>query len=72
MSLTFGWVIGEIVRRTDPKQRAFSRFVAAEICAPLAIDSLWLGAPESEWHRVAALDAPPEAPVTDPSYRPDN
>ena len=72
MSLTFGWVIGEIVRRTDPKQRAFSQFVAEEICAPLAIDSLWLGAPESEWHRVAALDAPPEAPVTDPSYRPDN
>lgn len=72
MSLTFGWVIGEIVRRTDPKQRPFAKFVAEEICAPLGIDSLWLGAPEAELHRVATLDDPPPVPLSDPTYRPDN
>ena len=59
MSFTFGWPVAEVVRRTDPKGRPFAAFVQEEICAPLAIDSLWIGVPEEEEHRVAKLtDAP--------------
>ena len=35
---TFGWIVAEIVRRTDPKGRSFGAFVQEEICAPLGID----------------------------------
>ena len=44
-SYTFGWIIGELVRRTDPRSRSFSDFVREEICVPLAADSLWFGIP---------------------------
>jgi CubicO group peptidase (beta-lactamase class C family) len=53
LSMTFGWLLGEIVRRTDPHRRAFSAFVAEELCAPLGIDALWLGVPEDQLQRVA-------------------
>ena len=35
LAYTFGWVIGEIVRRTDPKGRPFGAFVQEELCQPL-------------------------------------
>jgi len=43
MSYTFGWVIGEVVRRTDPRSRQFGTFIQEEICQPLNLDSLWVG-----------------------------
>ncbi len=55
LAYTFGWIIGEIVRRTDPKRRPFGRFVQEEICAPLGIESLWLGIPDEVEPRVAKL-----------------
>jgi CubicO group peptidase (beta-lactamase class C family) len=55
LSYTFGWLIGEVVRRTDPKGRDFARFVQDEICTPLVMDSFWLGVPASELPRVAPL-----------------
>lgn len=62
-SYTFGWIVGEIVRRTDPKQRQFGRFVQEEICQPLGIDSLWLGIPDEVEPRVAKLtNAPTSLP----------
>ena len=62
MSLTFGWVVAEIVRRTDPKRRPFFSFVQDEILRPLGIDDLWIGLPASAHPRIARLvDAPPRA-----------
>jgi CubicO group peptidase (beta-lactamase class C family) len=61
-SYTFGWIIAECVRRTDPKQRDFGRFVQEEVCAPLGIDSLWIGIPPAVEPRVAKLTNMP-APV---------
>ena len=55
MSYTFGWVVGEVVRRTDPKHRPFGRFIQEEICQPLGIDSLWAGIPDAVEPRVAKL-----------------
>ena len=54
-SYSFGWLIGEIVRRTDPQQRDFGRFVREEIADPLGIADLWIGVPRSELHRGAML-----------------
>src|SRR5262249_43072427 len=58
LSYTFGWLIGEVVRRTDPQHRPFGHFVQEEVCEPLGIDSLFLGVPPEEEHRVADLTFP--------------
>jgi CubicO group peptidase (beta-lactamase class C family) len=55
-SLTFGWLLGEIVRRTDPKHRPFSHFIQDEIAQPLGIADLWIGLPEEHNERVAIMD----------------
>jgi CubicO group peptidase (beta-lactamase class C family) len=63
LAYTFGWIIGEIVRRTDAKERPFGTFVQEEICAPLGIDSLWIGIPDEVEPRVAKLtNIPPPSP----------
>jgi CubicO group peptidase (beta-lactamase class C family) len=54
-SYTFGWIIAECVRRTDPKGRPFGRFVQEEICAPLGIDNLFIGIPDAAEPRIAKL-----------------
>jgi CubicO group peptidase (beta-lactamase class C family) len=58
LSMTFGWLIGEVVRRTDPAGRPFDRFVRDEICVPLGMDAFFLGVPEAERARVARLSFP--------------
>jgi CubicO group peptidase (beta-lactamase class C family) len=65
--LVFGWIVGEVVRRTDPARRGFDRFVAEEVCAPLGISDLYLGVPDTELGRVATIlvDASRE-PLADP------
>lgn len=60
---TFGWIIGELVRRTDPRRRGFGAFVQEEICAPLGISDLWLGIPSEAEERVATLIDLPPAPA---------
>lgn len=72
MAYTFGWVVGEVVRRTDPKHRPFGSFIQEEICQPRVIDNLWAGIPPEVKPRVAKLTdmppVPPGAPGTqDPS-----
>jgi CubicO group peptidase (beta-lactamase class C family) len=54
-SYTWGWLVSEIVRRTDSKKRDFGRIVQEEICQPLGIKSLWLGIPDSVIPRVAKM-----------------
>ncbi|MDE8344634.1 MAG: serine hydrolase, partial [Acidocella sp.] len=55
-SLTFGWLLGELVRRTDKQHRPFGQFIQQEIAAPLGIDDLWIGLPEALDPRVAIMD----------------
>jgi CubicO group peptidase (beta-lactamase class C family) len=54
-AVSFGWVIGEIVRRTDPKPRSFRDFVLQEICEPYGIADLWIGIPDAVEPRIAKL-----------------
>jgi CubicO group peptidase (beta-lactamase class C family) len=53
--LIWGWILGEVVRKTDPKKRPFADFVYDEICRPLDIRDFYLGVPDSELHRIATL-----------------
>ncbi len=57
---TFGWILGEVVRRVDG--RPFGQFVQEEICAPLDLDGqLYFGIPDAAEPRVATAEllAPP-------------
>lgn len=54
-SMTFGWIVGEIVRRSDPDHRDFRQFVLDEIGGPLKLADLWLGIPDEAEARVAAM-----------------
>ena len=51
-ALTYGWLIGEVVRRVSG--RSLGRFFADEIAGPLGLDT-WIGLPEEHEHRVAPL-----------------
>jgi CubicO group peptidase (beta-lactamase class C family) len=72
LSYTFGWILGEVVRRTDPLHRTFRDFVIEELLDPLGIDDLHLGVPpESDGviHRIATLSAPGYAPIPEDHAR---
>jgi CubicO group peptidase (beta-lactamase class C family) len=47
-ALNFGWMINELVERTDPRGRDPGRFLAEEVFAPLGIDEAWVGLPDDE------------------------
>ena len=53
---SFGWLLGEIVRRVDG--RTIGAFFAEEVAAPLGLD-FWIGLPEAQEPRVATLVPPP-------------
>ncbi|MDB6103155.1 MAG: beta-lactamase, partial [Gammaproteobacteria bacterium] len=53
LSMTFGWMVGELVRRTDPAHRSLGRFIREEIATPLGITDLWVGIPDSAEVRIA-------------------
>jgi CubicO group peptidase (beta-lactamase class C family) len=63
--LVWGWLIGEIVRRTDPDHRPFETFVAEEICAPLGVTDFHLGVPGADLPRVAKLSGGNEFSIVD-------
>jgi CubicO group peptidase (beta-lactamase class C family) len=59
---TFGWIIGELVRRITGV--TLGQFFAAEIAAPLGLD-FWIGLPAEHEPRVATLYPPePQAMAT--------
>ena len=60
-AVTYGWLVGEIVRRISG--RSVGRFFADEVAGPLGLD-FWIGLPEDQEHRVAPLI--PITPPTDP------
>ena len=53
-ALTYGWLVGEIVRRVTG--RSLGGVVARDIAAPLGLDGLYLGCPPDQRHRVAPLE----------------
>jgi CubicO group peptidase (beta-lactamase class C family) len=53
LSMTFGWILGELVRRADPLHRSLGRFVREEIAQPLGISDLWIGIPDDVEPRIA-------------------
>jgi CubicO group peptidase (beta-lactamase class C family) len=53
LSMTFGWIVGELVRRTDPAHRSLGRFIREEVASPLGITDLWVGIPDSVESRIA-------------------
>lgn len=55
---TFGWLLGEIVRRVDG--RPLAQFAREELCAPLGIHDFYLGIPDAVAPRVATLRQSPE------------
>ena len=64
-ALTFGWLAGELIRRTDG--RSPGQFVADEIAGPLGVD-LWIGLPEEQEPRVSPIIG---RPLTEDNPRPD-
>ncbi|MER7003267.1 serine hydrolase domain-containing protein [Dactylosporangium sp. NPDC000555] len=54
-SISYGWQVGEIVRRTDPKGRGFAEFAHDEIFQPLGIEDYYLGMGGRNHDRVATL-----------------
>ena len=57
---TYGWLVGEIVRRADPAGRTPGPFLREEIAGSLGLD-LWIGLPEAEEPRVARLVPPADS-----------
>ncbi len=53
-ALTYGWLVGEIVRRVSG--RSIGSVVRTEISEPLGLDGLYLGLAEDQRHRVATLE----------------
>lgn len=54
-AVSFGWIIGEIVCRTDPGNRSFRDFVIEEISRPFGIPDLWIGIDDAVEPRIAKL-----------------
>lgn len=52
-ALTFGWLVGEVVRRVDG--RSLGAFFRDEVAQPLGITSLHIGAPESAEPHISTL-----------------
>jgi CubicO group peptidase (beta-lactamase class C family) len=62
----FGFVVGELVRRTDARKRSFQEFVRAEVLEPVGAHDFHLGLPASERGRVAILTGE-EPPLLHPA-----
>lgn len=54
-ALGWGWIIAEIVQRTDPEKRPFAQFAREELLDPIGATDLFFGLPASEDHRLATL-----------------
>ncbi len=53
-ALTYGWLVGEIVRRVADK-KPFPELLESEIARPLGLDGLFCGVPADQQHRCATL-----------------
>jgi CubicO group peptidase (beta-lactamase class C family) len=67
---TFGYIVGEVVRRTTGKP--ISQVLAEDMAGPLGVaGELWFGMPASEQHRLARLEDIPGAAEMMSSMPPD-
>lgn len=62
-AMTFGWLVGEVVRRISGK--SLGTFFREEIAQPLGLD-FWIGLPEALEPRVATIRMPPPARESSP------
>lgn len=53
-ALTYGWLVGEIVRRVSGQ--TLGEAIEREVAGPLGLDGLYLGCPPDQRHRVAPLE----------------
>src|SRR6201984_3732334 len=56
-SLSYGWLLGELIRRTDPAHRGFARFAREDVLEPLGIADFYVGMNGRQHDRVAELIA---------------
>jgi CubicO group peptidase (beta-lactamase class C family) len=68
-SLSYGWQLGELVRRTDPQHRGFSRFAREEILGPLGISDFYVGMGGRQHDRVAQLSVTSTLRTDPPALR---
>jgi CubicO group peptidase (beta-lactamase class C family) len=61
-ALTFGWLVGELVRRITG--RSLGTYFREEVAGPLGLD-FHIGLPEAEHHRVAEISMLPPPPPDD-------
>jgi len=61
-ALTFGWLVGELVRRITG--RSIGTYFREEVAGPLGLD-FHIGLPEAEHHRVAEISMLPPPPPDD-------
>ncbi len=54
-AISHGWLVGEIVRRTDGSKRSFGQFIREDLGEPLKAPDLWIGVPASAVPRIARL-----------------
>ncbi len=57
-AITYGWLIGELIRRVTGS--AIADVVRTRLVEPLGLDGAYIGAPTSEYHRLAMLIRPPQ------------
>ena len=62
--LTFGWLVGQIVRRVTGT--SLNQFVQDSLAGPLGVDGLFIGCPPEQRHRAADLQ--PALPVRVPLH----
>jgi CubicO group peptidase (beta-lactamase class C family) len=55
-ALTYGWLVGEVVRRTTGM--TVGEALQRELVQPLGLDGAWLGCPPEQRHRLAELQLP--------------
>lgn len=63
---TWGFLIAEIVRRTDPKGRPFHQFQREEALEPFGIEDLWCQLPPEEFPRLATQSGTRSIDPNDP------
>jgi CubicO group peptidase (beta-lactamase class C family) len=54
-ALGWGWILAEIINRTDSQGRRFPEFVQEELLQPIGATDMFFGLPESEEYRLATL-----------------